>query len=81
MSLAFCGITEPAIYGINLRFRRPFLCACMASAVGRFLTGLFQVNMWSIIGSIIGLPFFIDPANGITANFWYTFWITATTFF
>lgn len=78
---AFCGITEPAIYGINLRFRRPFVCASIASAVGGFLTGLFQVNMWSIIGSIIGLPSFIDPANGITANFWYAVLVTAVTLF
>ena len=78
---AFCGITEPAIYGINLRFRRPFVCASIASAVGGFLTGLFQINMWSIIGSIIGLPSFIDPANGITANFWYAVIVTAVTLF
>lgn len=76
---AFCGITEPAIYGINLRFRRPFICASIASAVGGFLSGLFQVNMWSIIGSIIGLPSFIDPANGITSNFWYAVLVTVIT--
>lgn len=78
---AFCGITEPAIYGINLRFRRPFVCASIASAVGGFLTGLFEVNMWSIIGSIIGLPSFIDPENGITANFWYAVLVTVVTLF
>lgn len=78
---AFCGITEPAIYGINLRFRRPFVCASIASAVGGFLTGVFNVNMWSIIGSIIGLPSFIDPENGITANFWYAILVTAVTLF
>lgn len=76
---AFCGITEPAIYGINLRFRRPFICASIASAVGGFLTGLLGVNMWSIIGSIIGLPSFIDPELGITANFWYAVLVTAVT--
>jgi len=76
---AFCGITEPAIYGINLRFRNPFICASIGSAVGGFLTGLLGVNMWSIIGSIIGLPSFIDPANGITANFWYAVAITIAT--
>ena len=76
---AFCGITEPAIYGINLRFRKPFICASIASAIGGFLAGVFQVNMWSIIGSIIGLPSFIDPENGITSNFWYALLVTAVT--
>src|SRR5699024_8530517 len=68
---AFCGITDPAIYGINLRFRRPFIAASIGSAVGGFFTGLLRVNMWSIIGSIIGLPSYIDPEAGINSNFWY----------
>lgn len=76
---AFCGITEPAIYGINLRFRKPFICASIASAVGGFMTGIFRINMWSIIGSIIGLPSFIDPVNGITSNFWYAVLVTVVT--
>ncbi|GAA0370269.1 hypothetical protein GCM10008932_22250 [Alkalibacterium iburiense] len=76
---AFCGITEPAIYGINLRFRRPFICASIASAIGGFFTGLLRVNMWSIIGSIIGLPSYIDPEQGINANFWYAVMITFLT--
>ncbi len=76
---AFCGITEPAIYGINLRFRRPFICASIGSAVGGFFTGLLNVNMWSIIGSIIGLPSFIDPAQGINQNFYSAVLITLLT--
>ncbi len=76
---AFCGITEPAIYGINLRFKRPFICASIGSAVGGFLTGLLNVNMWSIIGSIIGLPSYIDPVNGINENFYYAVLITIAT--
>ena len=76
---AFCSITEPAIYGINLRFRKPFICASIASAVGGFLIGVFRVNMWNIVGSIIGLPSFIDPENGITSNFWYAVLVTVIT--
>src|SRR5690625_985378 len=76
---AFCSITEPAIYGVNLRFRRPFITASIASAVGGFLIGFFNVNMWNIVGSIIGLPSFIDPQHGITFNFWYAVIITVIT--
>jgi PTS system beta-glucosides-specific IIC component len=76
---AFCGITEPAIYGINLRFKKPFIAASIGSAVGGFFTGLLRVNMWSIIGSIIGLPSYIDPENGINSNFWYAVMITILT--
>lgn len=52
---AFSGITETAIYGINLRFRKPFIMASIASAVGGFLTGVFNINMWSIILLLIRL--------------------------
>ena len=76
---AFSGITEPAIYGVNLRFRRPFIAASIGSAVGGFFAGLLEVNMWSIIGSIIGLPSFIDPVHGVNANFWYAVGITMLT--
>ena len=31
---AFLGITEPAIFGINLRFMKPFAYACVGGAVG-----------------------------------------------
>lgn len=55
------------------------LAASIGSAVGGFFTGLLEVNMWSIIGSIIGLPSYIDPVNGVNANFWYAVGITILT--
>lgn len=66
---AFCGVTEPAIYGINLRYKKTFVAANIGSAVGGLIIGLLHVNMWSIAGSIIGLPSFINPA-GIDGSFW-----------
>ena len=41
--------------------------------------GVFRINMWNIIGSIIGLPSCIDPVNGITSYFWYAVLVTAVT--
>lgn len=40
---AFMGITEPAIFGVNVRFFRPFVCACIGGGVGAMfasITGL-----------------------------------------
>jgi len=34
---AFLGITEPAIFGINLRFIKPFVYGCIGGAVGGML--------------------------------------------
>ena len=48
---AFLGITEPAIFGVNLRFRKPFFLSLIAGAVGGGLA------------SILGLA---GTGNGIT---------------
>src|SRR5699024_11610297 len=74
----YCS-TYAAIYGVTLRFRRSFISASIASAVGGFLIAFFNVNMCNIVGSIIGLPSFIDPQHGITFNFWYAVIITVIT--
>ncbi len=58
---AFCGVTEPAMYGINLKYGRAFVTASIGGAVGGFLTGLLNVNMWGFAGSIIGVTSFINP--------------------
>ncbi len=41
------GITEPAIYGVNLRFKRPMICGCIAGAVGGAIAGAFRAVSWS----------------------------------
>lgn len=38
---ALLGITEPAIFGVNLRFVKPFVLALGAGAVGGWIAGLF----------------------------------------
>ena len=37
---AFCGVTEPAMYGLNLKYGRVFITASIGGAVGGLLTGL-----------------------------------------
>lgn len=37
---AFLGITEPAIFGVNLRFRKPFFLSLGAGAIGGMLASL-----------------------------------------
>lgn len=37
---AFLGITEPAIFGVNLRFRKPFFLSLIAGAIGGSLASL-----------------------------------------
>lgn len=40
------GITEPAIYGVNLRLKKPMICGCIAGAVGGAVGGAFNAVSW-----------------------------------
>lgn len=72
---AFCGITEPAMYGLNLKYGRVFITASLGGAVGGLLTGLFNVNMWGFTGAFVGFPSFVNP-EGIDGSF-TGFWIAS----
>ncbi|PMR93604.1 PTS beta-glucoside transporter subunit EIIBCA [Streptococcus intermedius] len=40
---ALLGITEPALFGVNLKYRFPFFCALIGAGVAAGVAGLFQV--------------------------------------
>lgn len=40
------GITEPAIYGVNLRLKKPMICGCIAGAIGGAVAGGFHAVSW-----------------------------------
>ena len=40
---AFLGITEPAIFGVNLRFWKPFLAGCIGGACGAMVSSIMGV--------------------------------------
>lgn len=72
---AFCGITEPAMYGLNLKYGRVFIMASTGGAVGGLLTGLFNVNMYGFTGAFVGFPSFVNP-EGIDGGF-TGYWIAS----
>lgn len=41
---AFMGITEPAIFGVNLRFFRPFIAGCIGGGCGALYASLVQLG-------------------------------------
>lgn len=38
---AFLGITEPAIFGVNIRYMTPFIAGCIGGACGALIAGIF----------------------------------------
>ncbi|WP_136313793.1 glucose PTS transporter subunit IIA [Actinomyces procaprae] len=75
---ALCGVTEPAMYGLNLKYGRVFITASVGGAVGGLLTGLFDVNMWGFTGAFVGFPSFVNPAglDGSFTGFWIASLVT-----
>ena len=55
---AWLGITEPAIFGINLRYRFPFLASCIGAGIAGGVVSFFNVKATSI--GISGLPAFLS---------------------
>lgn len=49
---AFLGITEPSIFGVNLRFMKPFIAACIGGACGACVSSILKVssNAYGITG-------------------------------
>ncbi len=40
---AFLGITEPAIFGVNLRYGKPFLMGLIGGAAGGFVASILNL--------------------------------------
>ncbi|MGK3135388.1 PTS transporter subunit EIIC [Pantoea trifolii] len=61
---ALFGITEPAIYGVALRLKRPMICGCLAGAAGGMIAGAFNAVSWSYcIPGIAVLPVFFKEGH------------------
>ncbi|MDG4979316.1 beta-glucoside-specific PTS transporter subunit IIABC [Lactococcus lactis] len=77
-SALLAGVTEPALYGVTLKYRKPLY----AAMIGGGLTGIFVgfINLKSfafVVPSIVGLPQFIN--NNIPSNFIYALIASAMT--
>lgn len=55
------GITEPAIYGVTLRLKKPFVCGCVGGAVGGVIISLFGTQYYAYAG----LPGLLTTVNAI----------------
>ncbi|EEO6567212.1 PTS transporter subunit EIIC [Listeria monocytogenes] len=61
---ALLGITEPALYGVNLKYKKPFLAVMIAGGISGLLAGILSVKRMTFAPTgLTTLPIFIDPAN------------------
>ncbi|WP_261894457.1 PTS transporter subunit EIIC [Vibrio porteresiae] len=64
------GITEPAIYGVNLPRKKPFAIGCISGAIGGAVVGFYQAHVYSFgFPSVLAFPQFIPP-TGVDVSVW-----------
>lgn len=56
------GITEPAIYGVTLRLKKPFIAGCIGGAVGGLILSFFNTQYYVYAG----LPSLLTSVNAIS---------------
>ena len=62
---AFLGITEPAIFGVNLRYVKPFIAGCIGGAAGGLVAGIMHVGASSYgITGVFGFLITTDCTMG-----------------
>lgn len=70
VSAGIFGITEPAVYGVTLPNRRPFIFGCIAGALGGAFIGWSQTHVYSFgLPSILTLAQLIPP-SGMDFTVW-----------
>lgn len=51
ISATIAGVTEPAMYGINLRFVKPMIAATVAAGISGLICGIFEVHGYVAAGT------------------------------
>lgn len=60
LSIFFAGITEPAIYGIGVRYKKPLIGAVAGGAAGGAIIGGLKVKAFAFVfGGLTTLPAFV----------------------
>ncbi len=77
-SALVAGITEPALYGVTVRLKKPMLGACIGAATGGLVGGFFQLKAFGVATpALVTIPQYIE--NGRPESFLYILITAAVT--
>ncbi|RDY27029.1 PTS beta-glucoside transporter subunit EIIBCA [Romboutsia weinsteinii] len=63
-SALVAGITEPALYGVTVRLKRPMIGACIGAAIGGLVGGFFQLKSFGVATpALVTIPQYIESAR------------------
>lgn len=61
---ALCGITEPTLYGVGLKYKTPLYSAMAGGALGGLYAGIMHVKQWAYgTSTIFALPVYLGEDN------------------
>ena len=60
---ALMGVTEPAIYGAFVKFRRPFIAVMIGGGLGGLFAGITNVKTYAMAWGLAGLPSYIGNSD------------------
>lgn len=60
---ALFGVTEPALYGLSLKYKKALLCSCLGGAVAGGFFGIVNAQAYGVAGGIFGVMSMINPAG------------------
>lgn len=70
------GVTEPAIYTVVLKYKKPFICACIGSAVGSAFIATAGFQRIAMVGfNLFSIPAFMTFPGG-----WCIPWVVISSF-
>lgn len=64
---ALMGVTEPSIFGVFMKYRRPFLAVIIGGGLGGLIAGLAQVKTYGMVWGLAALPTYL--VGGEMSNF------------
>ncbi len=61
---AIFGITEPAMYGVNIKYKKPFYAAMLSGAISGGVAFFFGMRAFAFAApGILSLPAYVDPSG------------------
>lgn len=81
---AVLGVTEPALYGVNLRLKKPFIGMVLGSLIGGCFAGVVHLTAYTFVSpSLLSLPIFAGPESNfmlsmlsVPVTLFVTFFVT-----
>lgn len=64
---ALMGVTEPSVFGVFMKYRRPFIAVIIGGGLGGLIAGLAQVKTYGMVWGLAALPTYL--VGGEISNF------------